>query len=72
MTANIRIDLPRPASNGPPPLTRRDRECDAVLYHCPDCGRAHLVALECPPINAPIAIFQYAGRKYNRVVESVT
>ena len=25
---------------------------DAVLYSCPQCGRNHLVALECPPADA--------------------
>ncbi len=31
------------------PEPRRSRECDRVLYDCPDCGRAHFVTVDpCP------------------------
>ncbi len=68
----IRVDLPRPTNDGPPPLTRRDRDCDAVLLDCQQCHRVHLVAIDCPPANAETREFLYDGRKYDRVVESVT
>lgn len=65
----IRYDPPQDYRRNPPELPREKwvdydagesepPRCDidaidGVLHHCPDCQRVHLVALECPPEDAP-------------------
>jgi hypothetical protein len=54
MLPNIRNDIGKGRRTPPPLPTGPVPDVAGILFSCPECGRNHLVALECPPIGAPL------------------